>query len=471
MILIENGTLVSPRESFLGDILIEGEKIKKIFRKDSPNFQAEKDAALASENTVEKIDASGKLIFPGFIDCHTHFELHVAGTVTCDNFPSGTKAAISGGTTSIVDFGTQYKGETLMEGFKNWQKKADLGASCDYGFHMSITDWNEETKKECQNMMDEGLSTFKVYMTYDIQVDDEDMFYILKRLKEVGGITGVHCENTGMIAALQKKYSADENTRKSVSSHYLSRPDDAEAEAINRMLYIADVVDTPIIDVHLTCEKGLNEIREARKRGQVVFAETCPQYLTMTDDLYNSDFETSARYVIAPPLRKKSDQEALWKALDDGEIQTICTDHCSFTLAQKDLGKEDFRKIPGGMPGVETRGEVIFSEGVVKGRISKERMAALLSENPAKLYGMYPEKGILQEGSDADIVLLDPNKKKTIRKEDQVSRSDYAPLEGLEIQGCIEEVFLRGKLVAKGGKVLLENQGKYLKRKKFQPVV
>ena len=435
MILIENGTLVSPRESFPGDILVEGEKIKKIFRKDSPNFQAEKDAALASENAVEKIDAGGKLIFPGFIDCHTHFELHVAGTVTCDDFPSGTKAAISGGTTSIVDFGTQYKGETLMEGFKNWQKKADLGASCDYGFHMSISDWNEEASKQCQDMMDEGLSTFKVYMTYDMQVDDE------------------------------------ESTKKSVSSHYLSRPDDAEAEAINRMLYIADVVDTPIIDVHLTCEKGLNEIREARKRGQVVFAETCPQYLTMTEDLYKSDFETSARYVIAPPLRKKSDQEALWKALADGEIQTICTDHCSFTLAQKDLGKEDFRKIPGGMPGVETRGEVIFSEGVVKGRISKERMAALLSENPAKLYGMYPEKGILQEGSDADIVLLDPNKKKTIRKEDQVSRSDYAPLEGLEIQGCIEEVFLRGKLVAKGGKVLLENQGKYLKRKKFQPVV
>ena len=256
MILIENGTLVSPRESFLGDILIEGEKIKKIFRKDSPNFQAEKDAALASENAIERIDAGGKLIFPGFIDCHTHFELHVAGTVTCDDFPSGTKAAISGGTTSIVDFGTQYKGETLMEGFKNWQKKADLGASCDYGFHMSISDWNEEASKQCQNMMDEGLSTFKVYMTYDIQVDDEEMFYILKRLKEVGGITGVHCENTGMIAALQKKYSADENTRKSVSSHYLSRPDDAEAEAINRMLYIADVVDTPIIDVHLTCEKG-----------------------------------------------------------------------------------------------------------------------------------------------------------------------------------------------------------------------
>lgn len=469
MLCIENGTIVRPEKSFRGNLYIEGEKIKKIFKESE---QEEEQAFLNSlSKAPDRINAEGKLLFPGFIDCHTHFELHVAGTVTCDDFPSGTRAAISGGTTSIVDFGTQYKGESLMEGFRNWQKKAEKGASCDYGFHMSISDWNENSKKECQKMMEEGLSTFKIYMTYDIQVDDEEMFEILEELKKVGGITGVHCENTGMIAALQKELLSDPKTKVKVSSHYLSRPDDAEAEAINRMLYIANVVDTPIIDVHLTCEKGLNEIREARKRGQTVFAETCPQYLTMTEDLYKSDFETSARYVIAPPLRKKSDQEALWKALADGEIQTVCTDHCSFTLEQKNLGKEDFRKIPGGMPGVETRAEVIFSEGVIKGRITKERMCALLSENPAKLYGMYPEKGVLREDSDADIVLINPNRKKLITKETQVSRSDYAPLEGLEVQGVVEEVFLRGALVAKEGKVLKENCGKYLKRKKFQPVV
>ena len=469
MLCIENGTIVRPEKSFRGNLYIEGEKIKKIFKESE---QEEEQAFLNSlSKAPDRINAEGKLLFPGFIDCHTHFELHVAGTVTCDDFPSGTRAAISGGTTSIVDFGTQYKGESLMEGFRNWQKKAEKGASCDYGFHMSISDWNENSKKECQKMMEEGLSTFKIYMTYDIQVDDEEMFEILEELKRVGGITGVHCENTGMIAALQKELLSDPKTKGKVSSHYLSRPDDAEAEAINRMLYIANVVDTPIIDVHLTCEKGLNEIREARKRGQTVFAETCPQYLTMTEDLYKSDFETSARYVIAPPLRKKSDQEALWKALADGEIQTVCTDHCSFTLEQKNLGKDEFRKIPGGMPGVETRAEVIFSEGVIKGRITKERMCALLSENPAKLYGMYPEKGVLREDSDADIVLINPNRKKRITKETQVSRSDYAPLEGLEVQGVVEEVFLRGELVAKEGKVLKENCGKYLKRKKFQPVV
>ena len=426
MLCIENGTIVRPEKSFRGNLYIEGEKIKKIFKESE---QEEEQAFLNSlSKAPDRINAEGKLLFPGFIDCHTHFELHVAGTVTCDDFPSGTRAAISGGTTSIVDFGTQYKGESLMEGFRNWQKKAEKGASCDYGFHMSISDWNENSKKECQKMMEEGLSTFKIYMTYDIQVDDEEMFEILEELKKVGGITGVHCENTGMIAALQKELLSDPKTKVKVSSHYLSRPDDAEAEAINRMLYIANVVDTPIIDVHLTCEKGLNEIREARKRGQTVFAETCPQYLTMTEDLY-------------------------------------------FTLEQKNLGKEDFRKIPGGMPGVETRAEVIFSEGVIKGRITKERMCALLSENPAKLYGMYPEKGVLREGSDADIVLINPNRKKRITKETQVSRSDYAPLEGLEVQGVVEEVFLRGELVAKEGKVLKENCGKYLKRKKFQPVV
>ena len=333
MLCIENGTIVRPEKSFRGNLYIEGEKIKKIFKESE---QEEEQAFLNSlSKAPDRINAEGKLLFPGFIDCHTHFELHVAGTVTCDDFPSGTRAAISGGTTSIVDFGTQYKGESLMEGFRNWQKKAEKGASCDYGFHMSISDWNENSKKECQKMMEEGLSTFKIYMTYDIQVDDEEMFEILEELKRVGGITGVHCENTGMIAALQKELLSDPKTKVKVSSHYLSRPDDAEAEAINRMLYIANVVDTPIIDVHLTCEKGLNEIREARKRGQTVFAETCPQYLTMTEDLYKSDFETSARYVIAPPLRKKSDQEALWKALADGEIQTVCTDHCSFTLEQK----------------------------------------------------------------------------------------------------------------------------------------
>lgn len=469
MILIKGGTLVTAERSFPGDLFLCGERIERIF---SESQREEEERFLSSlPEKAETLDARGKLIFPGFIDAHTHFDLHVAGTVTCDDFASGTRAALSGGTTSIVDFGTQYKGETLEEGFHNWQKKAAVGASCDYGFHMSITDWNERTRADCQRMMEEGLSTFKLYMAYDIQLSDETIFEILVRLRELGGITGVHCESSGLIAALQKELAKDPEKRRSVSSHYLSRPDDAEAEAINRLLYLADMAHAPVIDVHLTCEKGLNEIRAARRRGQTVFAETCPQYLTQTRELYDLPGFEGAKYVISPPLRESSDQEALWKALREKEIQTVSTDHCAFTRKQKELGLEDFRKIPGGMPGVETRGELIYSEGVAKGRISRERMCAVLSENPAKLYGLYPKKGVLQEGSDADIVILNPERRKTISIKNQVSKCDYAPLEGMEVQGVIEEVYLRGTLSAREGKVLSEGRGQYLKRKPFEPVL
>lgn len=467
MLLIQNGTIVSPRGSQIGDILVDKEKIVKIFTEAQ---KEERDAYLndiKDELLIE--DATGKLVFPGFIDAHTHFELHVAGTVTCDDFASGTKAAISGGTTSIIDFGTQYPGETLREGMENWHKKASVGCSCDYGFHMSISEWNEETSKQCQDMMDEGLSTFKIYTTYDIMLEDREMFEVLQRLKEVGGITGVHCENHGMIQSLREQFS-DANHINQVRSHYRTRPALAEAEAINRLLYFSEKVDWPMIDVHLTCKEGLEEIRAARKRGVKVFAETCPQYLTMTSDLYELPGFEGAKYVIAPPLRTQADIDALWEALANGDIQTIATDHCSFTTAQKELGKDDFRKIPGGMPGVEHRVELIFSEGVQEGRITKEQFCALLSENAAKIYGLFPKKGILAEGSDADIVILDPSKEKTLSISNQVSKSDYCPHEGKVVRGVVEKVYLRGELVASNGQVLKENLGRFLKREKFQEV-
>ena len=274
MTLIQNGTIITSSGNFPGDILIGGEKIRAVARggmKDLP------------EN-VQRVDAAGRLVFPGFIDAHTHFDLHVAGTVTCDDFASGTKAAISGGTTTIIDFGTQYPGETLSDGLRNWQKKAAAGVSCDYGIHMSITEWNDKISDECQLMMDEGVTTFKLYLTYDTKVDDRTLYKVLKRLKEVGGITGVHCENDGLIAALQEEYA---HRGGDVSCHYRTRPPAAEAEAIGRLLHICEVVGTPVIDVHLTCEEGLKEIRAARQRGQTVYAETCPQYLTMTRELYD----------------------------------------------------------------------------------------------------------------------------------------------------------------------------------------
>ena len=392
--IIKGGRVVSSHGVRMADIRIEDGIIKEVGEISQQFFTED----------CQVTDVSGMLIFPGFIDVHTHFDLHVAGTVTADDFYTGTKAAILGGTTTIVDFATQYPGETLMEGLSNWHKKADGKCSCDYGFHMSITDWNPETSREIETMMEEGVSTFKLYMTYDTQVDDKTIYQILKRLDEEGGMAGVHCENSGLIEALQEE--AVSQGRMGVASHPATRPAGAEAEAISRLLRLAEAADAPVIVVHLTCREGLGEIRRARARGQRVYAETCPQYLLMDDSLYKLPGMEGAKYVCAPPLRGKEDAACLWQALAAGEIQTISTDHCSFTTAQKALGREDFTKIPGGMPGVETRGVLIYTYGVDAGRIRLEDMCRLLAENPAKLYGMFPRKGILAPGSDADIVIM-----------------------------------------------------------------
>lgn len=451
--IIKGGRVVSSHGVRMADIRIEDGIIKEIGEISQQFFTED----------CQVTDASGMLIFPGFIDVHTHFDLHVAGTVTADDFYTGTKAAILGGTTTIVDFATQYPGETLMEGLSNWHKKADGKCSCDYGFHMSITDWNPETSREIETMMEEGVSTFKLYMTYDTQVDDKTIYQILKRLDEEGGMAGVHCENSGLIEALQEE--AVSQGRMEVASHPATRPAGAEAEAISRLLRLAEAADAPVMVVHLTCEEGLKEIRRARKRGQVVYAETCSQYLLMDDSLYELPGFEGARYVIAPPLRKVRDQEVLWEALASGEIQTVSTDHCSFTLEQKRLGERDFRKIPGGMPGVETRGGLMYSEGVAAGRIRPEDMCRLLSENPARLYGMYPEKGVIRPGSQADLVILDPEAETVIREADQIQNVDYAPFEGRKVKGVIRQVYLRGELAAENGRVVKELAGKYVHRK------
>ena len=432
--IIKGGTVVTGSGSFPADVLIEGEKILAV---GTPSEMER----LGGEEAVA-VDAEGCLLFPGFIDAHTHFDLHVAGTVTADDFATGTKAALRGGTTSIIDFGTQYPGESLAEGLKNWHEKADGKCSCDYGFHMSITEWTPSVCEEVQDMMDQGITSFKLYMTYDTQVDDETIFKILRRLKEVGGITGVHCENSGMIAALQEE--AKKAGRLGVESHPATRPDAAEAEAIGRLLRLAEVADVPVVVVHLTCKAGYDVIMEARRRGQRVYTETCPQYLLMDDSLYSLPGTEGLKYVCAPPLRKKEDQDCLWRALEDGTIQTVSTDHCSFTTGQKLLGKDDFTKIPGGMPGVETRGTLLYTFGVDAGRISKETMCRVLSENPAKLYGLYPKKGVIAPGSDADIVILRTGVSDTITAADQIQNVDYAPFEGTKVTGCIERVFLRG---------------------------
>lgn len=355
-----------------------------------------------------------------------------------------------------------------MEGLENWHRKAEGKCSCDYGFHMSITDWNSKVSREIDQMIEEGVTSFKLYMTYDTQVDDKTIYMILKRLNDVHGIAGVHCENSGVIAALQEE--AVNAGKMGVSSHPLTRPVEAEAEAIHRLLRLAQVAKSPVMVVHLTCEEGLKEILAARERGQEVYAETCPQYLLMNQDLYQLSGFEGAKYVIAPPLRQAKDQEILWQAVKDGRIQIISTDHCSFTTKQKELGLEDFRKIPGGMPGAETRGILLYSEGVCKGRINEGDMCRLLSENPAKLYGMYPKKGVIAPGSDADIAVIDPGCFEIIRADDQIQHVDYAPFEGLRVQGRIETVFLRGQKVVEDHQVVKELAGQYIKRDRYQKV-
>jgi dihydropyrimidinase len=453
--LLKNGIVVSGDKSKKLDVLVDGEKILKL------------GVELVDEEATT-IDVSGKLLFPGFIDGHTHFDLEVAGTVTADDFETGTKAAILGGTTMVVDFASQDKGgHTLKEGLEKWHQKADGKCSCDYSFHMSIVEWNEKTEKEIQDMIDQGITSFKLYMTYPAMiVDDCDIYKIIKKLNEMGCFAGVHCENAGVIDALIAEAKAQ--GRMGVENHPLVRPDTMEAEAVHRLLAIAKEANAPVMVVHLTNQKAYQEIMNARANGQKVYAETCPQYLLLEDSVYSRPNFEGAKFVCAPPIRKKEDQHCLWEALAKGEIQTVATDQCSFTLEQKAMGKEDFTKIPGGLPGVQTRGTLLYTYGVREGKITKEQMCKVLSENPAKLYGIYPQKGTIQEGSDADIVVFDPEKESVISAKTHAYNTDNNPFEGFALHGGIDKVFLRGNLTVEGGVLVKEKIGKYIFRGKNQ---
>ena len=451
--LFKNGTVVSGRGTRRADVLVENEKILQVARN-------------LSDPLARAIDVTGKLLMPGFIDAHTHFDLDVCNTTTADDFDSGTKSAIRGGTTTIVDFACPNKGESLHHGLDLWHRKADGKCWCDYGFHMTIDDWNAEIEKEIDDMYAAGISSFKMYMTYPaMMIGDEAMYKALKKLKEKGGICGVHCENSGVINALiEEKKAAGEM---GVSSHPETRPDFLEAEAVSRLLRIAQAVDIPVVIVHLTNAATLAEVTAARRRGQKVYVETCPQYLVLDDSVYyNEDFSRAARYVCAPPLRKPEDCRALWAGLRKGDIQTISTDHCAFTLAQKDAGRGDFTKIPGGLPGVEARGELVYSFGVTTRKISLATMCKVLSENPAKLYGMFPRKGVIAPGADEDIVVYDPQADHILRAEDMVSRAGYTPYEGFVTHGSVSQVWLRGKLMVENGHVIGEQEGQYIVRGK-----
>lgn len=451
-ILLRGGTVVSAEGTAVLDVLLEGERITAV------------DRHLSATN-VQEVDCTGKLLFPGFIDGHTHFDLEVGGTITADDFATGTRAALRGGTTTIIDFSAPDKGETLAAGLARWQEKAAGRSACDYGFHMTIDDWNEGISREIGEMMDQGIPSFKMYMTYPaMMIPEGDMYHALLRLRETGGIAGVHCENDGVIRALITDAKAA--GQMGPGSHPRTRPAPLEAEAVGHLLRMAQLADVPVIIVHLSAKESLEEVRAARRRGQTVYVETCPHYLLLEDSVYDHpDFMEAAKFVCAPPIRQRKDREALWEALQNGEIDTVATDHCSFTTAQKRAGRYDFTKIPGGLPGVEHRGVLLYTCGVAAGRISTADMCRVLCENPAKLYGCWPQKGVIAPGSDADIVVYDPEAGGVISAANQAQHTDYTPYEGIQTRGSIAQVYLRGHLAVEQGRVL-DSEGRFIRRGK-----
>lgn len=456
-ILLKGGKVITAVDTYYADIRIEGEKIVSIGS----------DLEKADD---EIIFVSGCYILPGGIDTHTHFDLTVGDVTTADDFSSGTKAAIIGGTTTILDYATQNKGESLKEALRKQHKKADGVCYCDYGFHMGITDWNDKIANEMEELIKEGVTSFKLYMAYkgELQVDDSVILKALKRSKEINALLCFHCENGDVIEQLINE--AKSNGNKSPYYHAKTRPVEAEREAITRLLNFSEIIDAPVYIVHLSSYEGMLSILDAKKRGVKVYVETCPQYLLLDDSYYgekeSSSFE-GAKYVISPPLRKIYDQRALWKGISSGEIITIGSDHCSFNYkGQKDTGICDFTKIPNGAPGVENRVGLIYTYGVLTGRISLNEMVALTSTNAAKLFGLFPQKGTIAVGSDADIVVWDPDFHSAIRANNQTQNVDYTPYEGFNQQGRVQHEFLRGNKVVSNSE-LIETAifGKFLYRK------
>lgn len=451
-ILIQNGTLICPEGPVRADLRVEGDKIAQI----GPDLPA---------GNSRVIDASGKLIFPGFIDTHTHLEMNKGKpNETADGWASGTLAALAGGTTTVLDFAEPERGASLASALETWHGRADGIASCHYGFHMTIKDWHTTVQAELADMERAGITSYKIYFAYDnLRVSDGTALEVVRAVGERGGIVGCHCENGDLVTAGIEAQKAAGNL--GPSAHPLSRPGLVEAEAVNRWLTIGELAGYPVNIVHLSTRRGLELVRMARERGQSAYVETCPQYLLLDDGSYGLPGFEGAKFVLSPPLRGREDVDALWAGLRAGEIDTIGTDHCSFHFkGGKELGREDFSKIPNGLPGVEHRPILLYTAGVAAERISAHRMMKLLSEQPAKLFGMYPRKGALAVGSDADIVIFDPDDTGCITAAAQHQAVDYTPYEGFETRGRVETVLLSGEVAVEDGRVVKTGRGRFVRR-------
>ena len=438
-LLIRNGTIVTATDQYRGDVLVEGEKISTIGTS----------LSVVADRTI---DATGKYVLPGGIDVHTHLDMPFGGTKSADDFESGTRAAAHGGTTTIVDFAIQYKGQTLHHAWETWMKKAEGNAVIDYGFHMIITDLSDQVEEEMDALVRQGVTSFKLFMAYPgvFMLDDASIFRALLRTGQNGGTICMHAENGGVIDVLVKRALAEGKT--APKYHALTRPARAEGEATHRAIALAEMADVPIYIVHLSAAEALEMVTEARDRGLPAYAETCPQYLFLSYDNYEEPGFDGAKYVMSPPLRPKDTQDRLWRGLAFNDLQAISTDHCPFCMKeQKTLGQDDFSKIPNGAPGIETRMSLVYDGGVIPGRISLNRFVELTSTSPAKIFGLFPRKGTIAPGSDADIVVFDPSRKTTLSAKTLHMNVDYNPYEGREVTGAVDTVISRGRVVIDAG--------------------
>ena len=458
-ILIKNGRIITASEDFSGDIYIEGETIQSIGQ--NLNVQAD-----------QTIDATGKVVFPGGIDPHVHLDMPFMGTFSSDSYETGTLAALHGGTTMVIDFILQTQGKSLHHALGEWQVRSNGNCYGDYSFHMAVTDFNDETKKEIVQMVEEeGITSFKTFMAYKgaLMIDDGQMVALMQEVKKRGGMVTVHATNGDVIDGLIAKHRKERKL--SPLYHYLSQPEITESEASGRFVDMAYYTDVPAYIVHMTCEGALNQVRNATKRNQKVFVETCIQYLILDASLYEQDPE-GAKWVMSPPLREKKDQKALWAGLNQGLVQIVGTDHCPFKWEQKMMGAADFSKIPNGHPAIENRMELLWSEGVGNGNISPNKYVEVTSTNPAKIFGMYPQKGCIAVGSDADIVIFDPNEEHTISAKTHHMNVDYSAYEGWEVKGKCKTVILRGQVAIDNGEVKIEKgYGQFVRRGKISKVI
>jgi dihydropyrimidinase len=455
--VIKGGTIVAADRTYVADILIEGEQIAAI----GPNLKGD---------TV--VDAEGAYIMPGGIDPHTHLEMPFMGTTAAETWESGTFAALSGGTTTVVDFVIPGK-EGMLAALKDWEGKATRQASSDYSYHMCVDGWSEKHFNEMAEVVDRGINTFKHFMAYKgaLMVNDDQMFASFQRCAALGALPLVHCENGDIIAALQQKYMSEGNT--GPEAHAYSRPPEVEGEATNRAIMIADAAGVPVYIVHTSSEQAHEAIRRARQKGMRVYGEPLIQHLTLDEgEYFNKSWDYAAQRVMSPPFRDKSHQDSLWAGLASGSLQVVATDHCAFTTKQKRMGVNNFPRIPNGTGGLEDRLSVLWTKGVETGRLTPNEFVAVTSTNIAQILNIYPQKGALLVGSDADIVVWDPGISKTISAATQKSIIDYNVFEGFKVNGQARHTISRGEVVWSYGKNdnARPGRGKFIPRKPFPSV-